>query len=241
MIKRKRKNPLHIINGIRYEIIDLPKYDEERVVRQFSEILNKKFKVIINYIPLILFKKLRGRIGELSYEPINADVVNIVMNSNYVNKNNIVLRMLFHELGHYLYRIYLSDEAIDEFQDYIKDNTKRVNISQLIDLTETFSSEELKLKYPLQYVLIGSFQFGDKYKYYLKNVKNSEKNVYSLHFLEWLSGTKVKLFDKPASAYIPDNEEIFCEIFANYMMYDLRLLHSDNYRILKTLIPELRN
>ena len=169
MITRKRKNPLHNINGIRYEIIDLPKYDEERVIRQFSEILNKKFKVIINYVPLILFKVLRGRVGELNYEPINADVVNIVMNSNYVNKNNIVLRFLFHELGHYLFEFYLSDETIDDFQDYVKDNTKRVNISQLIDLIETFSSEELKLKYPL------------------------------------------------------------------------RLLHSDNYRILKTLIPELRS
>ena len=241
MITRKRKNPLHNINGIRYEIIDLPKYDEERVIRQFSEILNKKFKVIINYVPLILFKVLKGRVGELNYEPINADVVNIIMNSNYVNKNNIVLRFLFHELGHYLFEFYLSDETIDDFQDYVKDNTKRVNISQLIDLIETFSSEELKLKYPLQYVLIGSFQFSDEYKYYLKNVKNSEKNVYSLHFLKWLEKTKIKLFDKPASAYMPDNEEIFCEIFANYMMYDLRLLHSDNYRILKVLIPELRS
>ncbi len=60
-------------------------------------------------------------------------------------------------------------------------------------------------------------------------------------FLEWLKNTKVKLFDKPVSAYMPDTEEIFCEMFANYMMYDLRLLHSDNYRILKQLIPELRN
>ena len=77
MITRKRKNPLHNINGIRYEIIDLPKYDEERVIRQFSEILNKKFKVIINYVPLILFKVLKGRVGELNYEPINADGIKI--------------------------------------------------------------------------------------------------------------------------------------------------------------------
>ncbi len=241
MITRKRINPLHIINGIDYEIIDLPKYDEERVIRQFSEILDKKFKVIKNKIPLILFKKLKGRVGELNYNSINADVVNIIMNSNYVNKNNIVLRMLFHELGHYLYEFYLSDNTIDAFQDYVKDNTKRVNISQLVTLVENYSNDELRLKYPLQYVLIGSFYFSDEYKYYLNNVKNSERNIYSIHFLEWLKNIKIKMFDKPASAYMPNNEEIFCEIFANYMMYDLRLLHSDNYRILKQLIPELRN
>lgn len=241
MITRKRKNPLHNINGIRYEIIDLPKYDEERVIRQFSEILNKKFKVIINYVPLILFKVLKGRVGELNYEPINADVVNIIMNSNYVNKNNIVLRTVFHELGHYLYEYYLSDEAIDDFQDYVKSNTKRVNIKELVDLLENTSNEELRLKYPLQYVLIGSFQFSDEYKYYRKNVRNSDNHVFSTHFLLWLSDQKIKLFYKPASSYMPDNEEIFCEIFANYMMYDLRLLHSDNYRILKTLMPELRS
>ena len=83
----------------------------------------------------------------------------------------------------------------------------------------------------------------NEFYYYFKNIKKI-KTAFNLEFLEWMrdyGGNKSKVFDKPPSSYLINHEEIFCEMFANYMMYDLRLLHSDNYRILKTLIPELRN
>lgn len=234
MITRKRKNPiLHEIGGIQYEIIDKPIYNAEELLNRFSEIINRKFKTIKNHLPLIVFKRLVARDGELR--------TNLIINSNYKNRNNKLLRTLFHELGHFIYRFYISDDAIEEFNFYIDKNTKKVDIQKLINLVNLYEWDEISKNYSLEYVLIGSLQFSDEYSYYTKNVKNAEDTNYSIHFLEWLKNIKVKLFDKPASAYMPNSEEIFCEIFANYMMYDLRLLHSENYRILRQILPELRS
>ncbi len=242
MIRRKRKNPiLRNIGGIKYEIIDPPIYDEEKIIRKFSEILNKKFNSILGYTPLINFNKLKSNLdGQFN---INDNL--IIINSIVENTNNYLLRTLFHELGHFIYEKYLSDSAIKEFRNYIRRNTKFLDLEDLILLVEKKSEDIIRLKCPLKWAFIMSLYGNKEYTYYINEISQKDVDApFSVDFLSWFYNRKqgkLKIFNKPPSWYIPNSEEIFCEIFANYMMYDLRLLHSDNYRILKELLPELRN
>lgn len=239
---KKRKNPvLRSINGIKYEIIDNPKYDEYQLIKKFSEIIDQKFPKIKNKIPLILFEKIRSDYDGQFSEDDNE----ISINSFIDNINNHQLRVLFHELGHFIYRLYLSDSAKREFINYIRRNTKVVNIDELITLVRKYSEEKIKENYSIYWAIIMNLYHNREYAYYIENINQKDyKAPFSEDFLEWFynrKDKKFKSFIKPSSHYSPNTEEIFCEIFANYMMYDLRLLHSDNYRILRYILPELKS
>lgn len=240
---KKRKNPvLRSINGIKYEIIDNPKYDEYKLIEEFSRILNQKFPKIKNKIPLIIFKNIRSNFdGEFIIE----NNIEIFINSNIDNINNHQLRVLFHELGHFIYLLYLSDSAKREFKNYVRRNTKIVDFDNLTILVKKYSEEKIKKEYPIYWAIIMNLYHNREYKYYIENINRKDhKAPFSEDFLEWFynrKDKKFKSFIKPSSHYSPNTEEIFCEIFANYMMYDLRLLHSDNYRILRYILPELKS
>lgn len=242
MITRKRKNPiLRKAGGINYEIIDPPIFDEEKLIRKFSEILNRKFRVLVNKVPTIVFKDLEGYSAGLTTFKGNV-VESIILCSKRSNHNDEQLRILFHEVGHFVYNNILAEKAIILFEDYVSDNTKKIKIRRFINLLNNkYTQEDIRTEDPVAYVIIDHLRNHDLYKYYNKHISKI-KSPLNIDFLLWVdSFNNLRVFDKPASAYMPDEEEIFCEIFANYMMYDLRLLHSDNYRILKTLIPELRS
>lgn len=243
-LTKKRKNPLKYIatrsiNGINYEILNNPGYDEISLLKNFSNILKKKFPSIINKVPLIIFK----RIDKAGYYYNEENYIEI--DSDNYNINNITLRILFHELGHFIYNRYLSKDELKEFSKYIAKNKKYINLDKVSKLFEKYSLDELRIKYPFEFVLISSLEDTKEFKYYIENINQKDKDApFSSEFFDWFilrNNHKYRIFIKPASDYLINNEEIFCEIFANYMMYDIRLLHSDNYRILRYVLPELRN
>lgn len=248
MITRKRKNPiLRKAGGINYEIIDPPIFDEEKLIRKFSEILNRKFRVLANKVPLILFKKMKGIKGFIEFKRLRGtedDVSSvIIINPDFPNENNYAVKDLFHEVGHFVYNDYISEDAREDFEYYVNNHRKKVELNIFIELLSNYSKEEILEFDSLNYILIESLKFIDEFDYYVNNIRKI-KNSFDKSYLIWLknySGYKARIFDRPVSSFMPDSEEIFCEIFANYMMYDLRALHSENYRILKQILPELRS
>lgn len=238
---KKRRNPvLRSISGVKYEIIDLPKFDEYALIEKFSNIIDRKLPSIKNKIPLILFKDIE----DWGYYDENDNVIEIT--SSEGNINNVILRYLFHELAHYVYRKYLSNYAIKEFDKYVNRNKKPIDLNRVSYLFEKLDIDKFRAKHPIEYIVIGNLKITKDFKYYKENIDKKDKYApYSPDFLDWFiirnKDKQHKEFIKPPSEYIINKEEIFCEIFANYMMYDLRLLHSDNYRILRYIIPELRN
>lgn len=240
LTKKKRNPVLRSINNIKYEIIDQPVYDEHNLIEKFSKILDKKLPSVKNKIPLILFEKL-DKYG--SY-PYSENVIKLASNED--NSNNIMLRYLFHELGHFIYDKYLSNQALKEFDKYINRNRKPIDLDKVSYLFEKLTIDEFRINHPVEFVIVANLENTKEFKYYKNNINSKDKYApYSPDFLDWFiigkKGKQYKEFIKPPSNYIPTKEEIFCEIFANYMMYDLRLLHSDNYRILRYVLPELRN
>ena len=243
MIKRKkklRKNPiLHVVDGIKYEIKDRPMYDVFRLISNFSEIIDKKFPSVKNKIPLIIFENINtGEEGLYYY------IRNEISMSSDLNHDH--LRMLFHELGHFVYTKYLNKNNSAYFNNYVNSQIKELNLLKLKQLLIKYGLKDMSIKFPLLYVLITSLRFSIWFNYFIEKTEydgpiNDQMFIELIDFIISLKKDfKETFFIKPASNYMPDNEEIFCEIFANYMMYDKRLLHSDNYIMLKQILPELR-
>lgn len=242
--KSKFRNPQKYIatrsvNGINYEILDLPDFDEISLLRKFSKIIDEKFPRIKNKIPLIVFKKIGDKGGYYHYDDNYIEI-----NSDNDNLNNVSLRYLFHELGHFIYDKYLSETELKEFGKYINSNRKNIDLLDLSRKFEKYDLDKLRIEYPFEFVIISSLQDTKDFKYYIKYVDQKDKYApFSSEFIDWFTirnNKKYRVFDKPPSDYIINKEEIFCEIFANYMMYNIRLLHSDNKRILRYVLPELR-
>lgn len=243
MIRRKRKprkNPiLHVINGVRYEIKNTPIYDESRLIKDFSKLIDLKFPQIKNKIPLIIFENIQTGENGVYYYVYNEIGVHSKLESNQ-------LRVLFHELGHFTYQKYLDSNSINYFNNYVSKQTKQLNILKLKELLKKYGLKDLSLKFPLVYTFIVSLRFTVWFDVFIERTRydgpiDTELFLNLIDFIISLSNSNKEIFfTKPASAYMPDDEEIFCEIFANYMMYDKRLLHTDNYVILKEILPELR-
>ena len=92
--KRKRKNPiLHSIGNINYEIIDLPEYDEAKLISNVSKILTNKFKLIIPKLPILIFQKLQGSLGEYDHK-LNEIFINIKVYPEWIKNYEYVFPML---------------------------------------------------------------------------------------------------------------------------------------------------
>ncbi len=252
--KRKRKNPiLHSIGNIDYEIIDLPEYDESKLINNISKILERKFKVIINKLPIIIIRKMSDSLGEYDYN-LNEISINTKIYTDWIKNYEYIL---LHEIGHFVYDKYLSSESKDYFYSYIRRNIKTINFEKLYNLYEKYGEEKLKIQFPLIYVLIHSLKYSNAFDQYNDLFELNIKSPFDKKFLNYIiknyssfqyrNNEKRRVFSKPSSSYMLDinefsyDSEIFCEIFANYMIYDKKLLHNDNYVILKEMLPELRN
>jgi len=161
---RKRKNPiLHSIGNIDYEIIDYPEYDEAKLISNVSKILNHKFKYIISKLPVIIFKNLGDdTLGEY-YHDSNEIFVNTIFYDSFIKNYEYII---FHEIGHFLYGHWLSDDVKDYFYAYVQRNTKLINFEKLYKLYDKYGEEQLKIKFPLIYVMIHSLKYSQAFDVY---------------------------------------------------------------------------
>lgn len=133
-----------------------------------------------------------------------------------------VLKMvwtLFHEFGHFYYRQVITHSCRDYFKKYIDFHTKNINIEKLNKILEKHTPLEINKKFPLIGMMIDSLQY---------HTRNAEQKIY--------------MFTRPLSSYMPDSEEIFCELFARYMLDDYKNKHSkikyyyDNFNIIQNIL-----
>lgn len=236
MRRKLKKNPiLHIINGIKYEIEDKPEFDEERVIRIFSDILNSKFPKIKNKVPVIIIKKgeyLGGYDDDRNLIFLNSEIY-ATQTSRFPEYTMNKVRTLFHELGHYIFGKFLNKEAINYIEKYVAINRKKINLQKVKTLLDKYGIEDLRINFPIVYAIL--INFIQVYGYDDKKYTRTEYFNYLLS----RGVNEIISFTKPASPYMPYGEEIFCEIFANYMIAHKNLLHNDNYKMLKIILPEL--
>lgn len=242
-----------------------------RIIEDLSKIINAKFKLIVSKLPTIvltfqdadLLKHLKYAKEDFNQFDNSIAVYDklekiILLNSKFLyddyekdwdsNKykivydHNKILRILFHEIGHFVYYNYISNESLKFFDSYIFDNIKKLNINKLMIIVQKYPYS-LQQKFPIIYVIIKSLSYSLGYD------KDSLMTLLQRHKQE--IGTRFYSFTKPVSDMMPYiiktkkdaknmAEEIFAEMFANYMMYDKHMLSNDNYKILKIIIPELR-
>lgn len=268
----RRKNPTEITNGIKWyyqseNYINTPKDFKvivEKVIYEFGKILKQKLPVIINKVPMIviedlMFNKYNGLDHSLAAYDSNNNV--IYLNGNKIKSEiskcdiNKFVRYLHHELGHFVYKKYLSEESLERFEEFIDDNMSFQNINVLIYYSKF---PNLKEKYPIYYIIIETIiwqMIRNGLKVTLNFTKDLEnfKKIYS-KTTNSKSMIKYKdnfyVFGKPTTSYMPFSkdfhtnsktiEEIFCECFSYYMMFGLKEMHSANFTILQTILPELK-
>lgn len=267
----RRKNPTEITNGIKWyyqseNYINTPKDFKvivEKVIYEFGKILKQKLPTIINKVPMIvvedlMFNKYNGRdVAEALFDDkhnviyVNGEDIKYTLNENKKTPNNAVInhlsplliKTLFHELGHFIFRKFLDNDAVENFENYILNNSDIFEIDVLIYYAKF---PELKKKYPIYYIIIDSII--EKMK--RDNELISKNTIKNLERYKKLYDDHLYTFDKPSSSYIPytkkfklrneAEEEIFCELFSYYMVSGLHQLHRTNLTILQTVLPELK-
>lgn len=326
-LKRKKNPQGDVINGIHFVIAPLIQehvyaeqgYGGKRVspvindiyhlIREFSEILNKKFPAIKNRVPLIVFQEFD------QFQRIQS-IVGLYKSSNIIQLKSdydpylFKLRYLFHELGHFVFRKYLSQDAINYFNKYVESTTVKLNLNKIMQIWSTHvlaqknlpqklekleieiddlnrftelyyefaSDQELKkleiekrkldkkyeellsfkqefsIKYPILTTILSRtfifntndhiFRSAKEYSKYLRKHIEDLKKYVREEDLEKTEFERVKnaLYRRRSPTFYDINpEEVFCEIFANYMLYGNRaLMYNENYQVLKTIFPELR-
>lgn len=244
--KNHIRNPIiHIVNGVKYEIVDSPEYDEEKIIKKFSIILDQKFPYIKSKIPLIIFRKRvkyeRDFLGMwMNNSPKTGEYKKIIINSIFDEntKYQEVLETLFHELGHYIWQMYISENAMWEFKKYIYNNTAYISIEALRNIIIKYSYEQIREKFPLIFVIISSLYH--KYTPFYITLDLHVFDIENFNMLLQQGRDYESVFIKPVTEYMPDDEEIFCEMFFVYMIYGKKHLNDDNYKILKLILPELK-
>lgn len=264
----KKQNPTEITNGIKWyyqseNYINTPpdfKPIFEKIIYDFGKILKQKFPAVINKVPMIVVEDLMfNKYNQLDFAAgiYREDDNTIYINGNYIKEelkdknfnfsNNIeeFVKTLFHELGHFIYSQYLSENSIEKFSDYIDDNLDLFNMDVLIYYSKF---PHLESQYPIYYLIIDII---------IRNIEEkigrlvSERNITkTLKDFKKIKGNFFT-FSKPVSSYSPlgnkfhvdsnTEEELFCEMFSYYMVTGLNEMHSANFTILQTILPELRN
>lgn len=269
-------------------------------IKQVSKIITKKFPTIRNKTPTILFVSHGFEAGVFASSELD---LHIIADGEYLYNENLIkinydttyytmIKNIFHEIGHFLYRKYLSTDAILFYINYITLNSKQITLDSIIDVYDKFNQQEnvinkklikirkqiyqleqqildsqnehyddenyeenydlendiydlqskiydleierssFEIQYPVENNIINKIK-----EYFDVDIKNEDINPINIKRIEYY----LNMFSKPSSDYNKNMEEIFCEIFANYMMYGSNYIHIDNFKMLRTMIPELRN
>lgn len=265
--KRVSRNPTEITNGIKWyyqsdNYINTPpdfKPVFERIIYEFGKILKQKFPTIINKVPMIVVEDLMfNKYNKLDFaaamykendniiyvngEHFKSEIKDEDFNSSTIEE---FIKTLFHELGHFIYFQYLSENAVDKFSEYIDDNLDIFNMDVLIYYSKF---PHLQKQFPIYYIIIDII---------IRNIEEkigrliSEKGITKILQIFKKNNGNFFTFAKPVSSYSPLNErfqidsnteeELFCEIFSYYMVTGLNEMHSANFTILQTILPELKN
>lgn len=229
MRKIKRKNPhfeIIISDKIRNKkTIDIFKSSVmlfEYELSKYKTLNTLKKYILIQYIPV---KGNDDRMGEYEFHTIRIFESNVFFIDTKENfKSQIdpaILKMtftLFHEFGHLYYREIMTVPCKNFFNKYVKMYTRNINLEKLNKLLEKYDIEEINLKFPLLGTIIDHVQ------------SNNLTNKYE------------SIFIRPLSSYMPNNEELFCELFARYMIRDFKNKHpkikfyQNNFNVIETLI-----
>lgn len=127
---------------------------------------------------------------------------------SYKNDSYRVIRILFHEIGHYFYNVLLTEEEISYWKKYYISNFRIINFKKLEKI------------------------YTHNYQYeYIRYVSPKIKNMIEFY---WAYLEKEKVFAKLESWYADDDQEIFCEIFSNY--FNGGCLYKSNSDLIKNLL-----
>lgn len=150
---------------------------------------------------------------------------------------------------------------IDDFGEFLPDEDVtlyRIKIKKLNnEYEELFSfKEKFEVKYPILMTILDRiirfdlpeskyFKSAKEYSKYLrKHIKYLKESLSRDEDIEGGTYQGVKNYlhrRRSPTLYDINPEEVFCEIFANYMLYGNRaLMHNENYQVLKTILPELK-
>lgn len=233
---RKRKNPqepqFYTTEEGNYYISNIGQnHDFERALDLFMFFIKK---LGINYpidkffgipeIYLISGDNYKNKSKLAFYDEKSNNIV-IINQDYYENPHYIFTRTLFHEFGHYYYRKILSPKCYLYFSEYVLKHFKWINLEKLQVLKNKYSISELSEKFPLLVFLLNSLIKKQDLESASDLVEKFGKHYYQ--------------YTRPVSGYIPNNEEIFCEIFASYMLEErsdkLKYL-KENYLVMENIL-----
>lgn len=201
---------------IPYVIVDRQRFPIRKVLKEFEEILNKKYAIFLHMIPdeIVIIKEDKGVCG--SYYP-KQGVIHI--NSNLKHKH--VLRTLLHEFGHHVY--FTNRQVRINWNKYYIQNLTVLNGCKFIDRMNV-SNPNIKSKRVIWGI---SGTITNK----LLNYKRKVKMDYKLK--------KVKVFKKTETNYCIDSCESFAEVFSLYMLDNL--VHKSNKLKMQELLKVYEN
>ena len=214
---RKRKNPtdppIYKLQGKIYLTLSNNKYvstiGEHPIFEEAVDIfMNSIKKLKIEHLPLIVLinKKEISHLDDYTQGFYN-DGLNAIFiidrghNSDFIKE---LYHALLHELGHYYYRKVLSPKCNLYFTEYINKYFKYINLENIQKLISKYSIINIGEKFPLIGLL-------------LQSLIEKEEDLDHVHDLARKFGKHYFQFTRPVSGYMPNNEEIFCEMFANYL------------------------
>lgn len=207
--------------------------DLEIAIDEFLKIIINNTNIPTKNLPLILLVKHDKKHEEKNI--FTAGMYNdkrnaiIIVDSPITNKtcNNRITHFLYvlcHELGHWYFQTLLSSKCYLYFAEYVMKYFKWINLEKIQILINKYGIQGVIEQFPLLGLLLLSFQE--------KNLSNIVEK-FGKHYFQ---------FTRPSSSYMPRNEEIFCEMFAMYLLknsvnYDKKLKYfEENYRIIENII-----
>lgn len=209
------------IKPISYQIDDIKfDYNPKDIIKLYITRI-KPYKFHINH-PLVKFTYLKESQGLY-----NNELDPIIFLTNCIDNP---LKILFHELGHHLYFNFSNDIKI-KIITYINNNKKTIkNPLKFLNKCKKFNLRILQKTNPKFYNIICcvlGYGYDEENSLYYSISKLN-------HFAKARLSSPMIMNSKLESLYYPDEEEIFCEMFAAYMTNNC--LHKSNRKFIETLL-----
>lgn len=226
VLKRQYKNEF-----VTCKIYDEPYYNVTQIIDEFTTNIYYRQNKLTNLFPklkciqILNLKKNNDFGSDGEYGSNNGNYYGpriIFLDINPTSASPIFV--LFHEFGHFLIDNF-NRKQIQYFKEYFKKHTKFISL-KWIDVLLAKYSQQPKSSLHMIYT-------NEMTRLYLSNLQTELPKCYYI-IEEYLRTNRTYLFTKLESSYNINENEIFCEIFASYMMNSC--IHEENIKFVEEIL-----